>query len=69
MKMYQSAASMFKNKKVLILGFGREGMSTYRFLRNMYPDMHLTIADKNEIKLDDKKRHAHLRRQLYGQLK
>ena len=45
---------MFKNKKVLILGFGREGMSTYRFLRNMYPDMHLTIADKNEIKLDDK---------------
>lgn len=46
MKMYQSAASMFKNKKVLILGFGREGMSTYRFLRNMYPDMHLTIADK-----------------------
>ena len=54
MKMYQSAASMFKNKKVLILGFGREGMSTYRFLRNMYPDMHLTIADKNEIKLDDK---------------
>ena len=52
--MYQSAASMFKNKKVLILGFGREGMSTYRFLRNMYPDMHLTIADKNEIKLDDK---------------
>lgn len=54
MKMYQSAASMFKSKKVLILGFGREGMSTYRFLRNMYPDMHLTIADKNEIKLDDK---------------
>lgn len=54
MKMYQSAASMFKNKKVIILGFGREGMSTYRFLRNMYPDMHLTIADKNEIKLDDK---------------
>ena len=52
--MYQSAASMFKNKKVLILGFGREGMSTYRFLRNIYPDMHLTIADKNEIKLDDK---------------
>ena len=52
--MYQSAASMFKNKKVLILGFGREGMSTYRFLRNMYPDMHLTIADKKKIKLDDK---------------
>ena len=52
--MYQSAASMFKNKNVLILGFGREGMSTYRFLRNMYPDLHLTIADKNEIKLDDK---------------
>lgn len=45
---------MFKNKKVLILGFGREGMSTYRFLRNMYPDMHLTIADKKKIKLDDK---------------
>lgn len=38
-----------KNKKTLILGFGREGQSTYRFIRNRYPDRILAIADKKEI--------------------
>ena len=35
-------------KKVAILGFGLEGKSTYRFIRN-YTDMHLTIIDKNDV--------------------
>ena len=35
-----------KNKSVLILGVGREGLSTYLFLRKRFPDKALTIADK-----------------------
>ena len=38
-----------EDKKVLILGFGREGRSTYRLLRNYFPVHELGIADKNEI--------------------
>jgi UDP-N-acetylmuramoylalanine--D-glutamate ligase len=33
--------------KVLLLGFGREGQSTYRFLRQHFPDMSVAIADYN----------------------
>lgn len=35
------------NRKIIILGFGREGVSTYRFIRRYFPDMPLTIADQN----------------------
>ena len=35
------------NRRVLILGFGREGRSTYRFLRNHFPMLLLRIADVN----------------------
>lgn len=35
-------------KKIAILGFGMEGKSTYRFIRN-YTDMPITIIDKNEV--------------------
>jgi len=38
------------NKKILILGYGREGKSTYRFIRKYYPDMLIGIYDQNEIK-------------------
>lgn len=38
-----------KNKKVLLLGFGREGRSTYQFIRKFLPDMQFGIYDKNEI--------------------
>jgi UDP-N-acetylmuramoyl-L-alanine---L-glutamate ligase len=37
-----------KNKKILILGFGREGMDTFLFLKNLFPDKKLGIADKNK---------------------
>jgi len=32
--------------KVLILGFGREGRSTYHFLRSRFPDLQILIADQ-----------------------
>ncbi len=35
------------NPKVLILGFGREGRSTYRTIRKYFPEMQLSIADLN----------------------
>lgn len=35
-----------QNKAVAILGFGMEGISTYKFIRK-YLDIHLTIIDKN----------------------
>ncbi|HZK08156.1 MAG TPA: UDP-N-acetylmuramoyl-L-alanine--D-glutamate ligase [Bacteroidales bacterium] len=34
--------------KVLLLGFGREGQSTYRYLRHHFPKLPLAIADRNE---------------------
>ena len=43
-----------KNKKILILGYGREGISTYNYIRKHLPEKKITIADKNYIKLDDK---------------
>ncbi len=36
-----------ESQKCLILGFGREGKSTYHFLRKMFPAKELTIADSN----------------------
>ena len=36
-----------QGKKIIILGFGKEGVSTYRFIRKHFPDMPLTIADGN----------------------
>lgn len=38
----------FQDKKVLILGFGREGQSTYKLIRRYLKDQILYIADKNE---------------------
>lgn len=43
----------FKDKKVLILGFGREGRSTYGLIRKYLPEQPLGIADKNPVSVDD----------------
>lgn len=37
------------NKKILILGFGKEGKSTYQFIRKHFPDKELSIYDKKVI--------------------
>lgn len=41
-----------ENKKIVILGFGMEGESTYRFLRRKFPEKQLFIADKDLHLLD-----------------
>lgn len=34
------------DKKILILGFGKEGVSTYKFIRKHFPDKKIYISDK-----------------------
>ena len=46
----------FKNKKIVILGFGREGKSTLSYIRKHLPNDNISIADDNidNIKIEDK---------------
>lgn len=44
--------SEIKGKKILILGFGREGKSVLNYLKNNYSDLEITLADKNEKAID-----------------
>ena len=39
---------IFKGKKVAILGFGREGKSTFNYIRKYDPNFRLTILDGND---------------------
>lgn len=47
--MKQKIIQELTGKKVLILGFGREGRSTYRFIKNNNIDCKIGIADIKEI--------------------
>ncbi|MCL2168041.1 MAG: UDP-N-acetylmuramate dehydrogenase [Lentimicrobiaceae bacterium] len=42
-----------KDKKIAILGFGKEGNSSYNFIRKYLPDKFLTIHDQNFIENND----------------
>ncbi len=46
-------AEYIKNKKVLILGFGREGKSTYNYIRKHLPQKELFIGDMNKPQIED----------------
>jgi len=43
-----------KNKKILILGFGKEGKDTLKFLKKFFPEKKIGIADKDEKVKDPK---------------
>lgn len=45
--MYKFLSEIIANKNIAILGFGREGKSTYRLLRKYFPELSITIADAN----------------------
>ena len=51
--MYKKIIDKLKNKNIAILGFGREGKSTYHFIRKYLPDMKIDILDKYSIDIDD----------------
>jgi UDP-N-acetylmuramoylalanine--D-glutamate ligase len=45
---------LFENKSLALLGFGREGRSTYKLIRKVFPQKTLTIIDENdELKNDE----------------
>lgn len=39
--------TFFENKSLALLGFGREGQSTYKLFRNIFPIKAITIIDEN----------------------
>jgi UDP-N-acetylmuramoylalanine--D-glutamate ligase len=45
--MIKLLAPLMSNHHVLILGFGKEGRSTFRYLRNHFPWLPLAIADRD----------------------
>ncbi len=52
--MLEKLLNYLENKNIVILGFGMEGESSYRFLRNNFPDKKIFIADKKIDLLDNK---------------
>lgn len=51
--MIEKLIEFLKDKKIIILGFGMEGETTYDFIRNHFPTQKLTIADMNEVIIED----------------
>lgn len=51
--MYRKIIEKLKDKDIALLGFGREGKSTYNFIRKYLNEQKLTILDKEKIILDD----------------
>lgn len=50
--MYNKILEHLKNKKIAIVGFGREGKSTYKFIRKYLNNQELKILDGNEKLLE-----------------
>lgn len=46
--------SYFNNKRILIMGFGREGKSTYHFLKTYANPSFIAINDSNELEVEEK---------------
>ena len=47
--MYKRIVDKLRDKKIAILGFGKEGKSTYSFIRKYLGDINLTIIDMNDV--------------------
>ncbi len=47
--MFELILNRLRNKRILILGFGREGRSTLAFLQKYLPNAVVSVADKNEM--------------------
>jgi len=49
-----------QGKKILILGFGKEGQSTLSYLKKHHPDLDIEIADQKEIEITNKHIKTHI---------
>ena len=49
--MFDLILNRLRGKRILVLGFGREGRSTWRFLHKYLPEATVAVADKNEMEL------------------
>ena len=47
--MFNLILNRLQGKRILVLGFGREGRSTWEFLQKYLPDAVVGVADKNEM--------------------
>lgn len=47
-RLHQYLQKLLENKHIVILGFAREGVSTYKTLRSFFPTIEITILDKSE---------------------
>lgn len=47
--MINKILDLIRSKNIAILGFGREGRSSYDFIRNHLPFKHITIIDKENV--------------------
>lgn len=51
--MKQDIIDYLKDKKILVLGYGREGKSALAFLQTNLPENTIAVADQNELQLDN----------------
>ncbi|MBQ3306833.1 MAG: UDP-N-acetylmuramoyl-L-alanine--D-glutamate ligase [Bacilli bacterium] len=51
--MIEKIIEKLKDKNIAILGFGREGQSTYHFIRKYLGEKRITILDQKSISIDD----------------
>lgn len=51
--MIEKLIGFLEDKNIIILGFGMEGETTYDFIRNHLPTQPITIADMNEVIIED----------------
>ena len=51
--MFDSILNRLKDRRILVLGFGREGKSTLRFLQKYLPQNEIGVADKNTAAFAD----------------
>ena len=47
--MFDVILNRLRGKRILVLGYGREGKSTMRFLQKYLPETDVAVADKNEM--------------------
>lgn len=52
--MCQELIDFLRDKSIVILGYGREGISTYNYIRKYLPEKPLAISDRKQIEIADR---------------